>query len=138
VADISLDLSSPLSDTYRDLLIINGDLVLTSDVNSAGTQFIQQDLEQRLKVFQGEWFLNTTIGVPYYQTLFRKGVQQQDVDSAIQKVITSTPGIQRLITYTPTYTTANRLAKISFTAATIAGMVSYTGALNTPNFQVNQ
>lgn len=135
--DLSLDFDI-LSASYRDLLVRNGDLVFTSDGAPGGTHYIYQDILQRLRTCLGEWFLNTTIGMPYYQLLFVKGARRADIDAAIQNIIVSTPGVLRLLSYQATYTTADRLVKVSFTCATSSGNVSYNGPLNTPDNQVIQ
>lgn len=135
--DLSLDLASPTSATYRDLLVGQGDLVLTSDAHPAGTPFVLQSILQRLRLCLGEWFLNTALGVPYFQLIFVKGASRSQIDNALQACITGTPGVLRLTRYSVVYTSAQRLASIQFTAATTAGQVQYSGPLNSPNTQVS-
>ena len=45
----------------RDIEFHNGDLVLCDD----DTEAIAQALSIRLKTLKGEWFLDTSLGVPY-------------------------------------------------------------------------
>lgn len=127
--DLSLDLD-PASPAYRDLLLADGDLVLTNDADARGTNPTLQSIMQRLRLFRGEWFLNTSVGVPYYQQILVKNPNRAAIDLAIQSTIISTPGVGRLISYASRFTTANRLIAISFRAATRAGIVSYDGPLN--------
>ena len=66
MTDIALDLDQN-SPTYRDVQIVNGDLQLVG----AGPAILQHIL-QRLGIFLGEWFLDNTIGVPYFQQVLVK------------------------------------------------------------------
>lgn len=80
---------------FLDLrLTPQGQLELVSD-----TEEIAQFLAQRLRTFFGEWFLDNTIGVPYFEEIFTK---QQNVD-AIEAIfideILSTPGVVQLFSF---------------------------------------
>lgn len=127
--DISLDLSTA-SPTHRDLLLVDGDLCLTSDANPIGTHPVLQTILQRLRMFRGEWFLNTTLGVPYYQQILVKNPNRSSIDLAVQSTILGTPGVARLVDYSAKYTTANRVISIAFRAATRTGIIYYEGPLN--------
>jgi hypothetical protein len=127
--DISLDLNAA-SASHRDLLLVSGDLVLTSDANPSGTHPILQSILQRLRMFRGEWFLNTSLGMPYYQQILIKRPNRAVVDLAIQSTILATPGVARLTNYSATFIQANRIASIAFRASTRAGTIAYDGPLN--------
>lgn len=134
--DLSIDIN-PASATYRDLVLVAGDLALTSDVNPAGTHYILQNILQRLSMFRGEWFLNKTIGVPYFQQILVKSPNKAVVDRIFQDTVLSTPGVRAMLSYTSAFKYgASRLLTIAFRADTVAGIVSYSGPLNTPNDMV--
>src|SRR6478752_2230488 len=95
MGDLSLDLVAS-SATYGDLLVAGGDLVLTSDVDPRGAHPVLQDILTRLRTFQGEWFLDTTIGVPYYQTILVKAPDMTAIATALKDQILSTPGVLTL------------------------------------------
>lgn len=124
MADISLDLD-PASPTYLDLLVQDGDLVMNS-----GTTAIQQHILQRLRVFAGEWFLDNTIGIPFFQEFFVKNPDQSKVDAILQSVISQTPGVQALTRYNFSVDTASRQIKVSFSAQTTTGTVNYNGLVD--------
>jgi hypothetical protein len=35
-----------------------------------GIESIRQDLQQKFRLFLGEWFLDPTVGIPYFQKIF--------------------------------------------------------------------
>lgn len=126
MADISQDLSNPISATYKDLLFINNDLVLTSDVNSAGTDNVLQDILQRLSFFRGEWFMDNTQGVPYFEQILVKNPNQANIDAILVNIIMSTPGVQSLLAYSFEPNNEKRSLSVSFSVVTTQGKVSYS------------
>ena len=86
-----------------DLLIdvATGDLDLsTNDAQLVtGSDEIAQHLRIRLKFFLGEWFLDTRLGVPYYQEILKKGAKLTVVQEVLRVVILSTPGIIEILSF---------------------------------------
>ncbi len=122
--DLQLDLSNPLSPTYKDLLIQNNDLVLVD-----GQQAILQDILQTLSFLYGEWFLNNQIGIPYFQQILVKNPDQRAIDAIFIDAILGVPGVQSLSLYQfiPSYQYRN--LAIEFIAQTTSGIVSYSGVI---------
>lgn len=125
MSDLSLMLDESVEGTpsYRDLVIQDGDLVLTSDVstNAASTDPTMQQIAQNLLWCLGEWFLDTSGGTGWLQTVVRKGAQQQDIDALIQDRILATPGVAILTAYKTQAFRAQRVYRISFSVITVAG-----------------
>ena len=48
------------------------DISMSDLIQTTGRESIQQHWAQRLKTFLGEWFLDTSIGVPYFQQILKK------------------------------------------------------------------
>jgi hypothetical protein len=128
MVDLSIDLT-PTSATYKDLLVTEGDLTLTSDANPNGTNPVLQDIIQRIQFFLGEWFLDSTQGVGWFQQILVKNPDQPTVDAIFQNVILGTPGVNQLSSYsfTPNFTT--RTLNVSFIAVTTSGTVNYNGVV---------
>ena len=83
MSDIKLD---ELTD---DICLVDSSLQLTQGVDSR-----KQHLEIRLKTFLGEWFLDTTVGVPFIQRLFeKKNPDNLLIQSVLRPEIEATPGI---------------------------------------------
>lgn len=58
----------------RDLLLdADNDLVVTTDLQwSRGIGAVVQSCRIALQMFQGEWFLNLDVGIPYWEDIFGK------------------------------------------------------------------
>lgn len=101
----------------NDLAIVNNRLVL-SENNS--DQEIQQRLMQNLQMFLGEWFLDITLGIPYLQLIFVKGVSPLIVSSSFREAILATDGIVGLERFDPVdYNPATRQIMINFVVRTV-------------------
>ena len=66
-----------------------------------GVQEILQRLQTRLKRELGEWFLNTSAGLPWYQSgngiLGSKTAAKRTVDLLIRREVLGTEGVERII-----------------------------------------
>lgn len=138
MVDLSLDLSSNTSPTYRDFLVLAGDLVLTSDAGTAGTNPVLQDILQRLQFFFAEWFLDNTQGLPWFTQILVKNPDQPTIDAIFQNVILGTPGVIQLSSYNFSPNNAQRILSISFIAVTTSGTVNYSGVIAPVTGGVNQ
>ena len=110
-----------LDDTTKDLLIENGDLQLTE-----GLDRVKQHLSQRLKLFFGEWFLETERGIPYFQDIFKKNPDGDIVDATFKKAVIETPGVVNLQEFSIDYDNATRSITVKLRALTTDGVIDYT------------
>ncbi len=85
---MSIDLK--LGDGH-DLAIENFDLVVLSNVEQ-----VIQHINIRLKFFLGEWFLDITIGIPYYRDVLIKGFDVGTVEAVFKDQILGTPGVTKI------------------------------------------
>ena len=113
MSDITLDLGE------HDLEILNGDLVIISEVADATAQ----RLKIRLLFFKGEWFLNTTYGIPYFQRVLRKGVNKRQVDSIFRQTILETEGVLSIISFNSTFNNATREYSLTFSCKSESGQI---------------
>lgn len=74
-----------------DIDLSTGDLVLT-----AGLEEIRQNIKIRLRFNQGEWFLNTDLGIPYFGTILTKNPNLAVVRSIIRDAISGVPGVKEV------------------------------------------
>ncbi len=129
MADLSLDLNSA-SNTYQDLLVANNDLIMTSDLESGGTNPILQDIIQTIRWYAAEWFLDITQGFPWFQEVFIKNPDVDKCDALLLATIQSVPGVLLVTTYSSTPNFDSRSFSVSFSAQTTTGIVSYTGNIS--------
>lgn len=97
--------------TTGDLDLTTGDIQLIS-----GSEEIAQHLRIRLKFFIGEWFLDTRLGIPYIQKVFRKNPNSNVVRDLIQRAALSTPGVLEIQTLTFDFDSANRRLAVDLRA----------------------
>lgn len=96
----------------HDLEFVNNDLQLTS-----GLEAISQSVKQRLKLWQGNWFLNESEGVPYLQQVFIKGADLAAVQNLLLLTVAKTVGIADILSFS-TSPQPNRGLLLEFVATT--------------------
>lgn len=123
MADLSLDFSKELlgEPGYGDLLMVKGDLTLTSDVNPAGTDPTIQNVTQRLKLFLGEAFMALGAGVPWYQQILIKNADPATVDGLLRDCILGTPGVVALTSFVSSQDRVARTYTVRFSILTATG-----------------
>jgi len=89
---------------------VNSDLLLdpvTHDLDLSGlnlhiaqdSQATAQRLKVRLKLFKGEWFLDTTQGIPYYQNILLKAPDLNLARSTLRTAISTVPHVTSIKTF---------------------------------------
>tara|TARA_R110000803_G_scaffold13482_1_gene37856 strand:- start:7344 stop:7709 length:366 start_codon:yes stop_codon:yes gene_type:complete len=106
-----------LDQKTHDLIVTNKDLVVIGDTTDA----ITQRLKVSLLFFKGEWFLNTEFGVPYYQSILRKGITKTKVDGIFKKKILGVDGVISILGFTSTYSAASREYTVTFSCKASTG-----------------
>jgi hypothetical protein len=83
-------------------------------------QAVAQAVQTGLKLFQGEWFLDTTAGVPWRQNILGK-YSSAAYDLILKAQILNTTGVQTLDSYTSTEDTETRAVTVNAQIDTIYG-----------------
>lgn len=106
----------------------DGDIYLNegSSELTTGQDSILQSLSQRINTFLGEWFLDTDLGVPWFEQILVKGPEPAILDAVLKRVILETPGILQLKTFDIQIDSALRKMKLVFDARTVDGDVNYS------------
>ena len=80
----------------------DGDLAITNNAFAlvTGPEEIRQRVTQRIRTFLGEWFLDYTVGVPYFQDIFVKAPDEDKVSAVLKNEILGTLGVLELLTFT--------------------------------------
>lgn len=82
---------------------------------------VAQLIGTRLKLWQGEWFLDTLAGTPWLQQIIGKNTQLL-YDEAIRETILLTPGVVGLVSYASSFDHALRTLTVTATVDTIYGL----------------
>ena len=118
--DIALD------KTTGDLLLQDFDLQLVDDQDQ-----IAQNLAIRLRFILGEWFLDITAGVSYYQDFFIKSPNQIRIASVLKQEILNTKGVTQILSFTSNFDDQRRIYSVTFTVSTVQGQITLTQELLT-------
>jgi len=108
-------------DANNDILLDSGRIAITSD----GAE-VAQHVRTRLRFFKGEWDLDITAGVPWYQEILIRPAVLSNVESIIKREILSTPGVDELTAFQSTLDRTTRRLSISFSANTTYGGITLT------------
>ena len=81
--DIKLD---PL--THDIALSKTNDLVLID-----GAERIRQQIKVTLLTFFGEWFLDTTFGIPYLEIILIKNPRRAEIENVLRQKVRDVPGV---------------------------------------------
>jgi len=102
----------------NDIFVKNGGFAIVTN----GAQAVQH-LRTRLRFFSGEWFLDLTVGVEYYQQILKKPFDMAKVEALIKSEILNTPDIEKLTRFESSFNGETRKLTINFDAETSYGLV---------------
>lgn len=105
-----------LDQLTNDLVFKDFDFDLVDD-----TKQIMQNLAIRLRFILGEWYLDITQGIPYYEVFFRKAPNQIQIESILKEEIVNTRGIVELTSFESDFDARRRLYTVKFSARSISG-----------------
>lgn len=115
-------MSSLAQSSDNDLQITNGQLTVVTDLSEC----IARKLQNRFQLFRGEWFLDTRIGVPYYEAVLVANPDLGVIRQIFTQVITSVEGVADVQDIELDFDRSTRELSFSFraladTGATITG-----------------
>lgn len=105
-----------LDPVTNDLFLLGSQIKTVVDLAQ-----VVQSIDTRLQFFLEEWFLNVDAGTAYFQEIFKKPVNLNNVDSIIKRRILRTPGVTELLSFDLAFTSSTRGVIIAFEANTIFG-----------------
>ena len=93
------------------------DLVVASDIQVVeGYETITQYIRQRLQTFLGEWFLNLSTGVPWFQQILGKVQYLSTVETILKATIADSPGVKEVTSFSIGESDQERTIRVDFTA----------------------
>lgn len=111
-----------LDEVTHDCLWVNGPL-RKSETTQPYTETVAQRLKIRLLTFMGEYFWDTSYGVPYWQRLL--GIKQTSkaaIDLIFNQKILEEPGVKEIVTFNSTF--SNRIYSLTFSVRVVDGSVT--------------
>lgn len=88
---------------------------------AAGADAVVQTITTRLRLFRGEWWLDTTAGMPWFEEVFEGGQDLRRIESALKTQILATPGVEAILSFDLDFTASTRELSVSFEVDTIYG-----------------
>lgn len=108
-----------LSAASHDLLLVDGDLKLIDNAER-----IAQQIKITLKFMLGEWFLDTSKGVPYLEYVLIKNPNMNHIRAIFREKILDVPDVIKLNSLDLTLDRKSRALTVSFEAETSAGLLT--------------
>lgn len=117
--------SIKLNTVTHDIEFLNGELQMVDDSANDPAQ-IKQALRHRLLFFRGEWFLDTTVGLPYFTEIMVKTPNIPNIAAIIKSEILMVSGVISISQFDLNYDIPNRKLIVNFTVSTIYGSTTIT------------
>lgn len=117
--------------SQNDIIWHNGPL-LKEDTTQTQVEVTGQRLKILLQSWLGEWFLDTTYGIPYSQRIIAiKQTSKASTDLILQQKVLSDAGVKEIISWDSTF--INRKYTLVFQVRVIDGTISSPIVVNPIN-----
>lgn len=87
-----------------------------------GAARVAQQIKVTLLMFLGEWFLDTTFGVPYLEEVLVKNPKFAGINALLRARIIDVPGVERIRTMSFDFDRQRRTLAVTFNAETPFGL----------------
>ena len=105
---------------------VAGDIYLGPDGQVTLTQTLSEEVAQllytRFRFFQAEWFLDPSIGVPWYQSILGQKQSTSVVSQILRNVVATCPGVASVDSFS-LVTQSDRSAVVRFSCTLSDGTV---------------
>ena len=92
---------------------------------------IAQQIKTTLLTFLGEWFLDTTFGVPYFEDVLVKSPNRASIEAIFRARIRAVPGVARVRGLELQVERQLRVLRVTYDVDTAAGRLERVVALRT-------
>ena len=110
-----------VDDNQELVLDATGQLVLVENQEET-----EQFLEQKLRTFRGEWFLNVNIGIPYFDEILVKRPNPTIIEALLTDEILATPGILEILEFELDLDKATRELTLNLKALGQEGIINFS------------
>ena len=108
----------------HDLSLENQGLSLTQNLEE-----VRQSLSIKLRLFLGEWFLDTKSGIPYFESIFIDTPKIKQIENIFKEAILTNPSILELESFSLEVNIQTRQLIIQFKAKTVQGNIEHVEVL---------
>jgi hypothetical protein len=108
-----------LSAITHDLIIKDGNIVLIDNAER-----VAQQIKIKLRSFLGEWFLDTTYGVPYFEDILIKSPSIDHIRNILRTQILSVDDVNSVSSLNLSLDKKNRTLTVTFECETTYGLVT--------------
>lgn len=102
-----------------DLLLNNNDLMIIDNAERVAQQILIT-----LRFWFGEWFLDTSQGVPYLEYILIKNPNENHIRQILTEAILSVEGVQEVNEMTLDFDEKNRRLFVEYSATTEYGLIT--------------
>jgi len=113
-----------LNSETGDVLLSTTATITTPVFTTTTSENLAQRLKIRLQTFKGEWFLDGTIGIDYFNQIAGKNRSKAAVDAIIQAEILQEQEVLQITAYSSVIDKTTRKITIQFTVRTVDGFYS--------------
>ena len=113
-----------LNSETGDVLLSTTNTITTPVFTTTTSENLAQRLKIRLQTFKGEWFLDGTIGIDYFNQIAGKNRSKAAVDAIIQGEILKEQEVLQITAYSSVVDKTTRKITIQFTVRTVDGFYS--------------
>jgi hypothetical protein len=96
-----------LDQATNDLHFAGNSLVLVTDAHAVG-----QHARERLQTFEGEWFLNAAVGVPWLTQILGQGYDPALAESVVKATLLATDGVTEITSFSVSFDQPSRGLRI--------------------------
>lgn len=93
-----------------DIAMVGCSPVLTTNL----AELVAQRLHIRLNTFEGEWFYDSSVGVPYFQDILINRFNKYIIDNTIRRIILETEDVINLLKYEGVFNPELRVYEITY------------------------
>lgn len=101
-----------------DILMKEGDLVITRGGDIVLADSVRQAIRIRLLWFAGEWRFNEAFGIPYYTEVYIKNPNLEKIKLILTREIRKVEEVQDVRNMNIALDNSNRVANVTFTVYT--------------------
>ena len=109
----------PENEQILDINIVEGDLQIINEIDA-----LVQKIIIKLKFFFAEWYLDTTKGIKYYESILVKNPDINLIENIFKAAIIEEDEITRIVEFKTDYDVVNRLLTVDFIVDSIYGEVN--------------